>query len=142
VEREPRGLQADGTVEIVARIFLRLAALAFAGIGLAFLALPETMGHYVGVSLGGNTADNDVRAVYGGLQLACGVLLFLASTTRRWLRAGIVAQILLFSGLALGRFVSLAWVGPPEALGLALHGAELLGIVGGAACLHALGETA
>ena len=134
----PAGGPSDARAVWVARWFLRIAALAFAGIGAAFLTVPETMGQFVGLSLAGTSADNDVRAVYGGLQLACGALLVWASTQPRWLRAGLAAQLLLFSGLALGRFVSLGLVGPPESLGLALHAAELLGIALGGLCLRAL----
>ena len=126
--------------ELVARLCLRLATLAFAGIGAAFLVAPETLARHVDVTLAGRTADNDVRAVYGGLQLACGAVLFGASMRPAWLRAGLVAQVLLFSGLALGRFVSLAVVGPPDTLGLALHAAELAGIAAGAGALLVLRE--
>jgi hypothetical protein len=134
----PAGEPSEARAVWVARWFLRTAALAFAGIGSAFLAVPETMGRFIGISLAGTTADNDVRAVYGGLQLACGALLVWASMEPRWLRAGLAAQLLLFSGLALGRFLSLGLVGPPEGLGLTLHAAELLGIALGGLCLRAL----
>ena len=118
-----------------------LAALAFAGIGAAFLVGPEAMGRHVGVSLAGAIADNDVRAVYGGLQLACGALLLLFARERRWLRAGLLAQIVLFAGLVAGRCVSLALVGSPGTLGLVLHGCELLGLLAGVLCLRALPAT-
>ena len=42
---------------------LRVSALAFLGIGLAFLVAPSAMGARVGVSLAGAIADNDVRHV-------------------------------------------------------------------------------
>ena len=54
-----------------ARVVLALCAFPFALIGLGFLLAPETMAARVDVSLGSTTADHDVRAVYGGLQLGC-----------------------------------------------------------------------
>ncbi|MFP6630073.1 MAG: DUF4345 domain-containing protein [Myxococcota bacterium] len=123
---------------ILARLLLRASALAFTGIGGAFLVAPSAMGRFVDVSLIGATADNDVRAVYGGLQIGLGVLLWTASRRDEWLRPGLYAQLILFSGLAAGRFVSWAVVGPPGTLGLALHGAELLAIVAGLLCLRRL----
>ncbi len=121
-----------------ARLLLRASALAFAGIGVAFLVAPSAMGRFVDVSLTGATADNDVRSVYGGLQIACGALLWSASRRDEWLRPGLLAQLILFSGLAGGRFVSWAVVGLPDTLGLALHGAEVLAIVAGLLCLQRL----
>jgi hypothetical protein len=53
------------------RLVLALSALPFAGIALAFLVAPETLAARVDVSLGSATADHDVRAVHGGLQLGC-----------------------------------------------------------------------
>lgn len=118
-----------------ARLVLRLSALAFAGIGGAFLFAPAPMAGFVGVSFSGATADNDVRAVYGGLQLGCAAVLWAASIRAEWLHLGLLAQILLFTGLALGRFVSWSAVGLPDALGLGLHVAELVAIGAGLAAL-------
>ena len=118
-----------------ARIVLRLSAVAFAGIGTAFLIAPASMGAYVGVTVSGATADNDIRAVYGGLQLGCAAVLWAASIRSESLHLGLLVQILLFSGLALGRFVSWSVVGLPGALGLTLHAAELVAIGAGLAAL-------
>jgi hypothetical protein len=118
-------------------LVLRASAAVFAGIGTAFLVAPERLAGAVGLQITGATADGDVRAVYGGLQLACGGLLWTASLRAAWVRAGLVCQAALFSGLALGRFVSWAAVGVPGVLGLALHAAELVGLAAGLAALVA-----
>jgi len=118
-----------------ARLVLRLSALASAGIGAAFLFEPTAMAGFVGVSVSGATADNDVRAVYGGLQLGCAAVLWGAPVRPEWIHLGLLAQILLFCGLALGRFVSWSAVGLPDALGLGLHAAELVAIGAGLAAL-------
>jgi hypothetical protein len=126
-------------VERFARLVLGLSALAFAGIGAAFLVAPEAMAARVGVSLAGAAAANDVRAVYGGLQL--GIAAFLFHSARRpdvvsngpdVLRAGLAVQLFSFGGLAAARFASLLLDGNPGALGLALHAAEIVGFACGA----------
>lgn len=105
---------------------------------MAFLLLPGKLAPVVGLSLHNATADNDLRAVYGGLQIACGVLLWAASHRQVWLRVGLYAQLALFGGLAVGRFVSWAVVGLPDDLGLALHAAEGIAIIAGVLCLRKL----
>ncbi|MBW2234825.1 MAG: DUF4345 domain-containing protein [Deltaproteobacteria bacterium] len=119
-------------VERFARLVLGLSALAFAGIGAAFLVAPEAMAARVGVSLAGATAANDVRAVYGGLQLGIAAFLFHSARRPETLRTGLAVQLFTFAGLAAARLVSLLLDGNPGALGLALHAAELLGFACGA----------
>jgi hypothetical protein len=60
---------------IFARTLLALSALPFAAIGLRFLLQPAAMAAHVDLTLASTTADHDMRAVYGGLQLGCAALL-------------------------------------------------------------------
>lgn len=115
---------------------LRLSALPFAAIGLAFLLAPTAMGSHVGVTLAGATADHDVRAVYGGLQLGCAALLLWGAARPERLRFALVAQVLLYGGLAAARAFAWVLVGAPGGLGLALHGAEIAGFGIGAWALR------
>ena len=119
-------------VERFARLVLGLSALAFAGIGAAFLVAPEAMAARVGVSLAGAAAANDVRAVYGGLQLGIAAFLFHSARRPDVLRTGLAVQLFSFGGLAAARFASLLLDGNPGALGLALHAAEIVGFACGA----------
>lgn len=113
---------------MMVRLVLFGSALAFAGIGVAFLIAPDAMAAHVGVSLSGATADNDVRAVYGGLQIGVGAFLAICGLRPDWHAPGLAAQLVTFAGLAGARFLSWLAVGVPDGLGLLLHGAELLGI--------------
>jgi len=116
-----------------ARFVLAASALPFFAIGAAFLLAPHALAERVGLALSGATADNDVRAVYGGLQLACGLLLALAARANEALvRVGLAAQLLLYAGLASARVVSFALAGAPNALGFALHAGEIAALVFGA----------
>jgi ribosomal protein S18 acetylase RimI-like enzyme len=123
----------------LARLVLAASSLPFVAIGCAFLVAPAAAAERVGLTLHGALADNDVRAVYGGLQLACGVLLWLASRAGDALvRAGLAAQVVLYGGLASARVLSLALVGAPGALGFALHAGEFAALVLGAIAWRSL----
>lgn len=121
-----------GADDAFVRWVLRLAAVPFVGLGLAFLLVPATMSPYVELGLDGPTADADVRAVYGGLQLGCGALLLVASSRPETQRIGVLALLCLYGGLAGARFVAYAVAGLPSTLGLALHAGELAGLALGA----------
>lgn len=119
---------------------LVLTAAPFAAIGLAFLLAPEAMAARVDVALGSATADHDVRAVYGGLQLGCAALLAWGALRVEHVRTALVAQLVLYGGLAGARFVGWIASGAPGRLGLLLHGGELLGLAAGAFALRRLGR--
>ena len=123
----------------MARFVLIASAVAFAGIGLAFLASPVAMAERVGLGLAGTIADNDVRAVYGGLQIGIGAFLALCATRPAWFHLGLAAQLLLFGGLALGRFVSWFAAGSPGAFGVTLHAAEIVALILGLIAWRRLG---
>ncbi len=116
-----------------ARFVLLASALPFLVIGLAFLVAPQEFAARVGIALVNASADNDARAVYGGLQLACAALLALAARgDAERVRLGLAAQLALYGGLAGARGLSLALAGAPNALGFALHAGELLALAAGA----------
>lgn len=125
-----------------ARAILALSALPFAAIGAAFLLAPGTMATFVDVRLASATADADVRAVYGGLQLGCALFLLWAAADPARCRAGLVAQLALYGGLALARLPSYALAGLPSPLGLALHAGELVGLALGVFAWRQLGQGA
>jgi hypothetical protein len=85
------------------------------------------MARLVDVSLGSATADNDLRAVYGGVSL--GLAAFFGAALRRpaWREPALWVVALTLSCMALARFVSWAVAGPPAPLGYALHAAEFVG---------------
>jgi ribosomal protein S18 acetylase RimI-like enzyme len=134
-----RGLDEAGEIEF-SRFVLVAGALPFLGIGLAFLVAPASLAARVGIALSGATADADVRAVYGGLQLACGALLVAATRRGEWLRLGLSGMVACYVGLAGARVLSLALAGMPNGLGLALLAAELLALSVGLAAWRRLGR--
>jgi hypothetical protein len=124
---------------LFARLVLALSGLAFAAIGVPFLLAPAATAARVDVSLAGALADNDVRAVYGGLQVGCAAFLLWCAARSERVRLGLAAQLLLFGGLFAGRVASWLAVGLPPPLGLALHAGEALGLACGLVARRGLG---
>jgi hypothetical protein len=110
----------------LASLVLWLGVVAFAGAGLAFLLAPGLL-RFVDLTPTSATARSDVRAVFGGLELALAVFLGVCARRPAWHQAGLLAEALAFGGLAAGRLLSLATDGVPGALTFALWGPELLG---------------
>lgn len=101
----------------LARWVLLLTAFAYAGIGVLFLGWPDVMGRVAGLEPRNTLALNDLRAVYGGLQLALATFFVIASRQPAWHPAALWLQMLTFGGLAAGRLLSLSLDGAPSALG-------------------------
>lgn len=113
--------------QVRARAVVALSGAVFAGTGLLFLLEPATV-EWVDLPVSTATARNDVRAVFGGLEMGLGAFLLLAAFWPGWLRAGLAAQLAAFGGLVAGRVVSLALDGWPGLLSAGLLAAELVGV--------------
>jgi len=118
-----------------ARLVVLASVPPFAGIGAACLLAPAQMASLVGLELASVTADNDVRAVYGGLSLGCAAFLLWCGLKSERVAAGVMAQVFTFAGLVGGRTLSVALRGAPDALGVALHAAEIVGLACGLVAL-------
>lgn len=108
-------------------IFFALAGLVFAATGATFLIAPELM---VALDAAAPSPDalNDVRAVYGGIELGLG-LYFLACARRPVLReGGYIAAMLIGGAAALSRFGGYAYVPGTPIVHLAYGGLDLVGV--------------
>ena len=93
---------------MAAKLFLGFNALLFIGYGLACLAYPSVVADQTGMQLTTGVASVEVRAMYGGLQTAVG-LLCLAGALRPALQPGVLlALAFVFFGLASGRMFGIA----------------------------------
>src|SRR5262249_40018534 len=86
----------------LARPLLWLACILLGAISVGFLLLPKLMGSYVALDLTPAPASTDVRAVYGGFQLAMSIF-FGICAYRDELRLGLLAATLGTAGFAVGR---------------------------------------
>ena len=125
---------------MLARWVLVGSMLAFGFVGVTFFVAPAAMVRLVDVSLESATADNDVRAVYGGVAL--GLACFLAAALRRraWTEPALWIVALTLAFMALARFVSWAVAGPPTPLGYWLHAAEFVGSLAALIALRSYGR--
>jgi hypothetical protein len=100
----------------------------YAAIGAAFVLAPHTFAPLVGIELTSITADNDFRAVYGGVPAGLAVFFVMALRRPDWLRPALMVVALTLGGLAASRVWSWLVAGWPEPIGLALHASEILGL--------------
>jgi hypothetical protein len=108
----------------LARGALLLGAVVFAGIGLGFLIVPVQWAALVEISLPTATARTDLRATYGGFDLAVGVFLWLCALRTEWIRPGLVALGLAAAGFGGGRLLGVVVEGTASPLMLAFAAIE------------------
>ena len=89
------------------KIFLGLNALLFIGYGLACLVSPSLVAEQTGMVLTTGVASTEVRAMYGGLQTAIGLLALLGILRPGMQAAVLIALGFLFVGLASGRMLGI-----------------------------------
>ncbi len=89
------------------KIFLGLNALLFIGYGLACLVSPSLVADQTGMELTSGVASAEVRAMYGGLQTAVGLLALLGALRPGMQGAILLVLAFLFFGLASGRAIGI-----------------------------------
>ena len=90
------------------RVFLGFTGLLFAGYGLACLASPAIVADATGMQLATGTASVEVRAMYGGLQTALGLLALLAVVREPVRSPALLFLGVIFFGLVSGRLIGIA----------------------------------
>ena len=90
------------------RIFLFLSLLLWLPYGLYCLLRPESLADSAGVAFHSATGTTELRAMYGGLEAAIGVLAGLALLRASLVRPALIAIGFLTAGLATGRLVGVA----------------------------------
>jgi len=112
-----------------ARFVLVLLAFVYGIVALAFLASPASFAALVDISLTSTTADNDFRAVYGGVSLGI-ALFFVASLSRAdWFRPALTAGALIFLCMVGARVLSWALAGFPDSIAYGLQLVEAAGFI-------------
>ncbi len=90
------------------RIFLALAALVWTPYGLYLMFAPGALEGLAGVAATSAAATTELRAMYGGLQTAVGVLCVAALVRERFAPAVLAVSAVLTGGLLTGRLVGAA----------------------------------
>jgi hypothetical protein len=99
------------------RVVLMLSGAILLAIGVAFLLAPVAMMQSVEIAIASPLARGDVRAVYGGMEVALGALLLLAGQRSDRVRPGLFAAGVLFTGMASGRLLGVLLDGAPPPFG-------------------------
>lgn len=116
----------------VARGVLVAMGIVFLAVGLAYLLSPVTMMSYVDVQVESATARNDIRAVYGGVNVGLGVFFLFSAARANWLAPALFASLLVFVALVAGRIASLVLDGTPSVMIFLVAAVETGGIVASA----------
>jgi Domain of unknown function (DUF4345) len=109
----------------MARFTLVGSGLMMLVVGLLHLLAPQMMMREPGIELSTVNHLHVVRAAYGGAYLGIAALFLAGSLRRIDPRAALVAVLLIFTGFALGRVLSLLLDGLPVPLYLGVLGAEV-----------------
>ncbi len=109
-------------------VVLWICGLVFLGTGIVFTVIPQDMFAPLGLAVPDGAPLTELRAVYGGLEVAIGVfLLFCARRGRVALELGLLLSFLSFSGLAAYRGIGMGVDGPQVPMMSALLLAEAAG---------------
>jgi Domain of unknown function (DUF4345) len=90
---------------VASQVFLGLSALLWLPYGLLCLFQPSFLGGAAGVVATTPTGTIELRAMYGGLQVAIGALCALGSFSVAWRSHALVALAFLATGLGLSRLL-------------------------------------
>lgn len=98
----------------VHRWVVLVSGLIFLAYGIAFILAPEATAMMVtGESPQTTTGMIDMRATYGGLSTAVGVVLLMMGVSRTGPKQGLVTMLLVMLGMAGGRFYGIVTDGSP-----------------------------
>jgi hypothetical protein len=124
-----------------ARVLLLLSAVVFVIVGIGFLIVPGEWAGITEISLPTAMARTDLRATYGGLDLAVGIFLWICARRDEWIRPGLVALALTAAGFGGGRLVGIVAEGSAAPLMLIFLAIEAVTVVVALATLRRLAAT-
>src|SRR6187455_2958940 len=121
-------------MNVLARVLLWLSGLGYVAFGVAFLVAPLRSMALAGIELQGAIAATELRAFYGGLELALGGLIVAAAVAPGRLRDGLLLTLASYGAIGATRLVTMLATGTDSPFLRFAVGVEL----GLAACAGAL----
>jgi len=110
------------------RWVLGIAAAIFLLLGIGFMFIPSNMIGAMDITAEPGKALADIRAVYGGLDLAVGILLAVCFF-RKEFATGLAVSTLVCTCIFCGRLIGIAWDPARDVLTFGLFASEVLGAV-------------
>ena len=107
------------------KLLLWVSALTFTGFGLAFFVEPQKMAALVSLEASTDTARSEIRAMYGGLEIAFAIFLAWCAVSDERRRVGLVASGAVFAGIGAGRLGGILLAGGGEPILWQLLAAEV-----------------
>jgi hypothetical protein len=95
----------------MARVFLVIAGLMWVVYGVYLLAMPQALAPLAGVTATSVTGTIELRAMYGGLEIAVGVFALIAALVPGMLFSGLLMMGLASAGFGITRLLSAAYAG-------------------------------
>ena len=93
---------------IIDRFLIRITAWVFALYGLGFVVAPAQLSQWVSATAPTTAiALTDMRATYGGMSLAVGMVLYVLASSPQTVRLGLQAVMIFMLAMAGGRIVGL-----------------------------------
>jgi hypothetical protein len=93
---------------VATRVFLALSALVWLPYGVYCFAAPASLAEAAGVVFQSPTGSTELRAMYGGLQAALGLLAAVGALSPAWRRPALAALGFVTAGLGATRLAGLA----------------------------------
>ena len=90
------------------RLFLIATGVLWLAYGIYLVIAPQDLAGIAGVTATSATGVVELRAMYGGLQAAVGLLALWAGVAASWHVRGLTALLFIYAGLAVTRLVSAA----------------------------------
>jgi hypothetical protein len=97
--------------QVMARAYLIIAGLMWLVYGIYLLAMPQALSSTAGVAATTLTGLIELRAMYGGLEMAVGIFALLAAWLPGMLRGGLLGMGLACGGLGVTRLLSATLAG-------------------------------
>ena len=94
-------------MRVLGMVVLVLSGLSLAGFGLAFLVEPLGTLAAAGIRLEGAVAATELRAFYGGLEVALGLLVLACAARPARRRDGLWLTLAIFAGIGVARVVAM-----------------------------------
>jgi len=98
-------------MRILTLIVLLLSALSLLGFGVALTYAPIEVLASIDVSVTGAIADTEIRAFYGGLEIALGLLILLWTFDAARRRDALLLTLVVYGGIGLTRLASMLATG-------------------------------